>query len=142
MIMVMGMLIIPLRVVELGVSFSSRPFALCPTGLRLGCPPGRQPGSQYSLAMQLLMTLMTDVLTKMMAGVWMMGVSDGGVMDLMTGEYTDALTDDGPLGPAQLRLMEEWEWDEEVKKLEEIGGLLGYGDKGLGTEGYGDKGHR
>ena len=66
--------------------------------------------------MQLLMTLMTDVLTKMMAGVWMMGVSDGGVMDLMTGEYTDALTDDGPLGPAQLRLMEEWEWDEEVKK--------------------------
>ena len=66
--------------------------------------------------MQLLMTLMTDVLTKMMAGVWMMGVSDGGVMDLMTGEYTDALTDDGPLGPAQLRFMEEWKWDEEVKK--------------------------
>ena len=48
------------------------------------------------------MTLMADVLTKMMAGVWMMGVSDGGVMDLMTGEYSDALTDDGPLGPAQL----------------------------------------
>ena len=42
------------------------------------------------------------MLTKMMVGVWMMGVSDGGVMDLMTGEYSDALTDDGPLGPAQL----------------------------------------
>ena len=51
----------------------------------------------------------------MMAGVWMMGVSDGGVMDLMRGEYSDALTDDGPLGPAQTHLMEEWEWDEEVK---------------------------
>ena len=110
------MLIIPLRVVELVASFSSRPFALCPTGLRLGCPPGRQPGSQYSLAMQLLMTLMTDVLTKMMAGVWMMGVSDGGVMDLMTGEHSDALTDDGPLG--QQGLMEGE--DEEVK-----------GDKGI-----------
>ena len=50
-----------------------------------------------------------------------MGVSDGGVMDLMMGEYSDALTDDGPLGPAQIHLMEEWEWDEEVKNLEEIG---------------------
>ena len=66
--------------------------------------------------MQLLMTLMTDVLTKMMAGVWMMGVSDGGVMDLMTGEHSDALTDDGPLG--QQGLMEGE--DEEVK-----------GDKGI-----------
>ena len=37
------------------------------------------------------------------------------------GEYSDALTDDGPLGPAQIHLMEEWEWDEEVKNLEEIG---------------------
>ena len=80
-----------------------------------------------------LMTLMTEVLTKMMAGVWMMGVSDGGVMDLMRGEYSDALTDDGPLGPAQTHLMEEWEWDEEVKNLEEIGGLrdiLGQQDMG------------
>ena len=46
-----------------------------------------------------------------------MGVSDGGVMDLMTGENCDALTDDGPLRPAKLLLMEEWgEWDEEVKR--------------------------
>ena len=45
----------------------------------------------------------------MMVGVCLMGVSDGGVMDLMTGEYSDALTDDGPLE------MEDWQWDEEVK---------------------------
>ena len=38
----------------------------------------------------------------MMGGVWRMGVSDGGVMDLMMGEYSDALTDDGPLGPDPL----------------------------------------
>ena len=55
------------------------------------------------------------VLTKMMGGVCLMGVSDGGVMDLMTGEHCDALTDDGPLRPAKLLLMEEWEADEEVK---------------------------
>ena len=69
-----------------------------------------------TMAMMTMMTVMADMLTKMMAAVWMMGVSDGGVMDLMTGEHSDALTDDGPLG--QQGLMEGE--DEEVK-----------GDKGI-----------